>query len=199
MRKCLGALGLAYLSPRRSRSGQSGRNCGRKFNRLAAEEEKIVPRRSAHIPVPTTHYKYRGSFDFDNRSWNVQRTGSNMEKSTLKDAAPRQQPHRPSVKTAFLFAPLLAFLFLYNFVPNVHESVQSFFTIQSLSDPTISVQLKQGTYLGKVLPEENHPVPIEAFLGIPYALPPVGERRFARAVPVPQSNETFNATEYSMR
>ncbi|CAK3925486.1 carboxylesterase family [Lecanosticta acicola] len=123
-----------------------------------------------------------------------------MEKSTKVGGHEPHTPNtRPSVKTAFLLAPLLAFLALYNFVPDVHDKVQSFFAIPSLSDPRIQVQLKQGTYLGQVLPEANRPVPIEAFLGIPYALPPVGERRFARPVPVPESNETFQATEYSLR
>ncbi|KAH8429040.1 uncharacterized protein LDX57_006711 [Aspergillus melleus] len=49
------------------------------------------------------------------------------------------------------------------------------------------VRIAQGTLLGSTI-AENLNVPVEAFRGIPYAVPPVGERRFRRAeaVPVPE-------------
>jgi triacylglycerol lipase len=99
-----------------------------------------------------------------------------------------------------LVAPFLAFLIFYNFVPSVHTAVQSFFSLSHWNIEQLPVaETSQGTFVGKVLESGNHPVPVEAFLGIPYALPPTEERRFARAVPVPDSNETFHATDYSKR
>lgn len=62
-----------------------------------------------------------------------------------------------------------------------------------------SVKIDQGTYIGKVLESDNHPTPIEAFLGVRYALPPVGDLRFARPVALPPCEETFQATEYGYR
>lgn len=88
---------------------------------------------------------------------------------------------------------------MYNFVPRVRERVQVFLTIENWEDPTPKIRLSQGTFVGKILDSRNHPVPIEAFLGIPYSLPPVGERRFARPVAVGEGNRTFDATEYSLR
>ncbi|KAF2162600.1 hypothetical protein M409DRAFT_26842 [Zasmidium cellare ATCC 36951] len=112
---------------------------------------------------------------------------------------PPATPKRHVSRSAFLLAPLLAFLALYNFVPQARESVQAFFTLENWAESAPKVTLKQGTLVGKLLDEANHPVPVEAFLGVPYALPPTGERRFARAVPVPDSNDTFQANEYSLR
>lgn len=63
--------------------------------------------------------------------------------------------------------------------------------------PTITID--QGTYIGKVLESSNHPVEIEAFLGVRYAQPPIGELRFAKPVALSPSKETFQATEYGYR
>ncbi|KAI6880359.1 alpha/beta-hydrolase [Hortaea werneckii] len=63
--------------------------------------------------------------------------------------------------------------------------------------PTVTI--RQGTLKGKVLSSTNHPVPIEAWLGVRYAKPPVGELRFARPVALPPSNEVFDATEWGCR
>lgn len=124
-----------------------------------------------------------------------------MEKSRIPTPyRPRKRPTRPTVKSAILIVPLLAFLSLYNLVPSARHSVQSFFSLQGWSIETApKAETAQGTYIGTLLENENHPVPVEAFLGIPYAQPPVGELRFARPVPVKPSNETFQATEYSLR
>jgi hypothetical protein len=61
------------------------------------------------------------------------------------------------------------------------------------SAPTVA--LPQGTYRGVVL-QESFPQPVEAFLGVPYALPPVGDLRFRPAEPLPQSNKTSAAESY---
>ncbi|KXS99756.1 hypothetical protein AC578_10420 [Pseudocercospora eumusae] len=103
-------------------------------------------------------------------------------------------------KSTILLASLVAFLVGYNFVPSVHQQVQTFFSLEKWKiDTQPEVSISQGTFIGTVLESDNHPVPIEAFLGIRYAEPPVGERRFTRAVPLPDSNETIHATEYSLR
>ncbi|KAJ5764915.1 hypothetical protein N7520_004474 [Penicillium odoratum] len=58
-----------------------------------------------------------------------------------------------------------------------------------------SVTLHQGTFIG-ARQEETTPQPVDAFLGIPYALPPVGERRFKPAEKVNASTDTFDASEF---
>lgn len=58
-----------------------------------------------------------------------------------------------------------------------------------------SVTLPQGQVIGIQL-EEDFPVTVDAFLGIPYALPPVGERRFKPAFKVPESTKTIDASQY---
>ncbi|OJJ45199.1 hypothetical protein ASPZODRAFT_152914 [Penicilliopsis zonata CBS 506.65] len=58
-----------------------------------------------------------------------------------------------------------------------------------------SVVLPQGRLLGTTLTDAL-PCRITAFLGVPYALPPVGERRFRRPVKVPASTDTVDASRY---
>lgn len=58
-----------------------------------------------------------------------------------------------------------------------------------------TVQLPQGTVIGTVL-KKNLNREVEAFLGIPYALPPVGQLRFKRPVKVSPSSRVIRATEY---
>lgn len=48
------------------------------------------------------------------------------------------------------------------------------------------VALPQGTLIG-VTQSGDYPQPVEAFLGVPYALPPTGDRRFRPPVRVPPS------------
>ncbi|OAX78904.1 hypothetical protein ACJ72_06783 [Emergomyces africanus] len=61
-----------------------------------------------------------------------------------------------------------------------------------------AVTIRQGTVIGKVL-RGDLPKPVEAFLGIPYALPPTNKRRFSPPVPVSASNDSIDATSYGKR
>ena len=60
------------------------------------------------------------------------------------------------------------------------------------------VKLPQGTVIGGL---ERGPFPktVESFKGIPYALPPTGDRRFRAPVPVGPSSETIDASEFGPR
>lgn len=62
-----------------------------------------------------------------------------------------------------------------------------------------SVILPQGKLVGKLLSKDDYPQAVESFLGVPYALPPVGSLRFANPVPVGPSDETFEASEFGPR
>ncbi|KAJ5126436.1 uncharacterized protein N7443_009475 [Penicillium atrosanguineum] len=44
--------------------------------------------------------------------------------------------------------------------------------------------------------ENSFPQAVDAFLGVPYALPPLGERRFKSATKVPSSTEIIDASRY---
>ncbi|KAK5049927.1 hypothetical protein LTR84_004046 [Exophiala bonariae] len=61
------------------------------------------------------------------------------------------------------------------------------------------VTLRQGTFQGIIIDRPNFPKQVEAHLGIPYALPPIGDLRFARPRPVLPSNETFEASSFGQR
>ncbi|KAI1495709.1 Alpha/Beta hydrolase protein [Biscogniauxia marginata] len=56
-----------------------------------------------------------------------------------------------------------------------------------------SVRIKQGTIVGRMVDDGSFPKPLEGFMGIPYALSPVGDLRFRPAVPVPEGNGTLKA------
>ncbi|KAI1065218.1 hypothetical protein LB507_001167 [Fusarium sp. FIESC RH6] len=60
-------------------------------------------------------------------------------------------------------------------------------------EPAPSVTIKQGHIIGKFVDDGTFPEPLEGFMGIPYAVPPVGEKRFRHAEPVGASNETIEA------
>ena len=60
------------------------------------------------------------------------------------------------------------------------------------------VTLRQGTVVG-VTVHDTLKSPVDAFRGIPYALSPVGDRRFRAAVPVEASDGVFNASQFGAR
>ncbi|KAK2865318.1 hypothetical protein FQN49_003691 [Arthroderma sp. PD_2] len=62
-----------------------------------------------------------------------------------------------------------------------------------------TVVLRQGTLVGKIRDDADFPQPLEAFLGVPYALPPTGNRRFARPEPVKKSSARIDASRYGLR
>lgn len=65
---------------------------------------------------------------------------------------------------------------------------------KEFSNPT--VQLPQGTVVGLTL-SDALPTSVDSFRGIPYALPPIGDRRFRPAVKVNHSPETvIDASRY---
>lgn len=65
-----------------------------------------------------------------------------------------------------------------------------------LGRPRITV--KQGTALGVTIWDTLR-VPVDSFRGIPYALPPIGERRFRPAVPAEESDHIFDASQFGAR
>lgn len=56
-----------------------------------------------------------------------------------------------------------------------------------------SVTIAQGTIVGRSVDDGTYPEPLEGFMGIPYALPPTGNRRFREAEPVKDGNGTYYA------
>ncbi|KAF3038534.1 hypothetical protein E8E12_008173 [Didymella heteroderae] len=69
-------------------------------------------------------------------------------------------------------------------------------TIETTPGPP--VRLPQGLVVGTTL-EGAFPHTIEAFRGVPYALPPTGDRRFRPPVKVPNSVDTIDATKFGPR
>ncbi|KAL2856540.1 Alpha/Beta hydrolase protein [Aspergillus pseudoustus] len=60
-----------------------------------------------------------------------------------------------------------------------------------------SVTLPQGKVVGIQINDDDFPQPVDAFLGIPYAQPPIGDLRFRPAVKVAASTETtIDASKY---
>ncbi|KAL9940173.1 hypothetical protein V8E36_000878 [Tilletia maclaganii] len=64
----------------------------------------------------------------------------------------------------------------------------------SEASPAPTVDLTQGSITGYTQLVDNQP--IDTFLGVPYARPPVGPLRFARTQPVLASNSSFQATKW---
>ncbi|KAE8153343.1 carboxylesterase [Aspergillus avenaceus] len=60
------------------------------------------------------------------------------------------------------------------------------------------VVLPQGTVVGITI-RETLKIPVDGFRGIPYALPPVGDRRFRRAEPIGASDDVFDASRFGPR
>ncbi|KAH6673300.1 putative extracellular lipase [Halenospora varia] len=103
----------------------------------------------------------------------------------------------PSI-TQFSLLGVLPIIVFSIFYSSVFQDVASvYFPSWTASSSTIDPQIKlqQGLIIGTFL-NENFPAPIEAFLGFPYSQAPTGDRRFRRAVPLPPSNDTFEAKKY---
>ncbi|KAF8206497.1 carboxylesterase family protein [Mycena galopus ATCC 62051] len=65
---------------------------------------------------------------------------------------------------------------------------------------TPCVSLGHGTTIvGSLLREADWPQAVDAFRGIPYALPPVGDRRFRTLVPLPPGQGQVHATQFGPR
>ncbi|KAJ6513308.1 carboxylesterase family protein [Mycena sanguinolenta] len=66
--------------------------------------------------------------------------------------------------------------------------------------PAPCVSLGAGTtVVGSVIREANWPRAIDAFKGVPYALPPVADRRFRPLVRLPPAQGIVNATQFGPR
>ena len=76
--------------------------------------------------------------------------------------------------------------------PWIPQSTRRFIT----SQPRVTI--RQGTVVG-VTVQDTLKSPVDTFRGIPYALPPVGDRRFRAAVPVEESDGVFNASQFGAR
>jgi carboxylesterase type B len=70
--------------------------------------------------------------------------------------------------------------------------------IPTMLRPRPRVTVRQGTIIG-IEVERGYPQALETFLGIPYALPTSGERRFSPPVPVSPGAEVFDAGHYGQR
>ncbi|RDW85208.1 carboxylic ester hydrolase-4 [Coleophoma cylindrospora] len=89
----------------------------------------------------------------------------------------------------FLLALPVLGLALFLYAP-LQDQLQAFF-------PSVSpqIRLSQGLVLGTIV-NDGFPKPVEAFMGLPYSMPPTEDRRFRPAVPLPASNRTFVAKKY---
>ncbi|ESZ96864.1 hypothetical protein SBOR_2729 [Sclerotinia borealis F-4128] len=65
------------------------------------------------------------------------------------------------------------------------------------TSPSPNVTISQGTFTGKQT--SKYPQILEEFLGIPYALPPTGDRIFRPPIPVNASNAIFDVTKSAPR
>ena len=65
-----------------------------------------------------------------------------------------------------------------------------------ITRPRITV--KQGTVVGVTL-RDTFKNPVDAFRGIAYALPPVGERRFRPPVAIERSDDVLDASQLGAR
>ena len=84
-------------------------------------------------------------------------------------------------------------VFWYSWLLQIATSFLSSWDSQSFAPP--QVRLAQGVVVGTNL-DHKFPAAIEAFMGLPYAQAPTGDRRFRRAVPLPASDTIFNAKNY---
>lgn len=80
----------------------------------------------------------------------------------------------------------------------LQEASSIAFSSLNLAQDGPQVKLVQGNVLGTVL-NNKFPTPIEAFLGLPYAQQPTGERRFRRPAALEHSEANIQAKNYGPR
>lgn len=78
----------------------------------------------------------------------------------------------------------------------VLSSVQRFLGLETAALPVVTIS--QASLIGTVI-EDDFPVPVEVWLGIPYAQSPNNSLRFAKPQPVAPSNKTFSAQSFGPR
>ena len=93
------------------------------------------------------------------------------------------------------FAALLDFNLLFPW----QQDIQQYLPPWLSSAVAPSVTIDQGRFVGTIIDDGSFPSPVEAFLGIAYALPPVDDSRFARPSPVQPSSRTLDASIYGPR
>lgn len=134
-----------------------------------------------------------------------------MATSINCDGQTRYSCHlRPSTMYSFQRLLILAILPVITFlgiqVKNRHfiEQLQSAISpwiplpLQELVLARPQVMIRQGTVVGLTV-RDTLRTPVDAFRGIPYALPPVGERRFRPAVAVEESDRILDAGHFGVR
>ena len=89
-------------------------------------------------------------------------------------------------------------------LPSIHHpdtSSSSFHRSISTNLPTnannVVVTTKYGKYIG--IKQNILGSQVSAFLGIPYALPPIGNQRFRKSIPIVPSKKMVNATKFSSK
>ena len=99
-----------------------------------------------------------------------------------------KSPQRRSTNWVLFTAIPVLIAAILAYVSNVRSSIPGLSRTQHPS-----VTIRQGTIVGRMVDDGTFPEPLEGFMGIPYALPPVNDLRFRPAVPVPSANGTYQA------
>lgn len=101
--------------------------------------------------------------------------------------------------------PVLLLLFAQQLASHPTEQIQAIlapWVPAALQDVVLynrpRVIIPQGTVVGTTL-TDTLKSPVDAFRGIPYALPPIGDRRFRRAEAVHATDEIIDASEFGPR
>ena len=101
------------------------------------------------------------------------------------------------ILAASAFGPQVALAaFDFNLPSFPQQAIQQYLPSWLSSYAAPSVTLPQGRLIGTVVDDGSFPTPIEAFLGVPYALPPIDQLRFARPQPVRPSTQALDASRY---